>query len=130
MLMTQDVVNRFLGYIPRHTLFLVFLYKIAVFTSKLAVLGDNKRDIFCHTMLPRSSSLFSGLNRHIRCSLARNLLCTSPYTNLCMLQYTIRRNYSYNPKSKLGHKTQNNRKYNPNRSHTQYRFRSLFLFQS
>ena len=61
-LMAEDIVDGRFRNVPRHALFFVFSDKIAVFASELAVFGDNKRDVFCHSFLP---TFFVVFNFHI-----------------------------------------------------------------
>lgn len=49
ILMVKNVVNCLFCHLPRHTLFRVFPYEIAIFTSKLAVFSDNESYIFRST---------------------------------------------------------------------------------
>ncbi len=43
----EDIIDSLPGYLPTHTFLRVFADEIAVFTSKLAIFGDDKSYIAC-----------------------------------------------------------------------------------
>ena len=49
LLMVEDVVNSLFCHLPRHPLFRVLPYEVAIFTGKLAVLCDDESDVLGNT---------------------------------------------------------------------------------
>lgn len=56
--MVEQIINKGLGYLPRHAFFHVFANEVAVFAGQLAVLRDDEGDVLRCAGLPRFCFLY------------------------------------------------------------------------
>lgn len=57
--MVEHVVDEGLGHVPGHAFLHVLPHEVAVFAGQLAILGDDKGDVFRHAGLPSFIVLFN-----------------------------------------------------------------------
>ena len=52
LFVVEYIIYSLFSHLPRHTFLLVLTHEVAIFTSQLAILSDNKSDVFSHSRLP------------------------------------------------------------------------------
>ena len=58
LFVVEYIIYSLFSHLPRHTLLLVLTHEVAIFTSQLAILSDNKSDVFSHSRLPGGVVVF------------------------------------------------------------------------